>query len=203
MAVKYVGKTINVRLRVKSHRSWQGKFRLGRWLRCLKQVGLRPEFHIVEEVEGDGWAERERYWIMYYKEQGADLCNLSNGGEGLVGRKLDQEVVERLRKMFTGRPIPPEQRAQISASLTGKKQSPETIAKRIATIRSNPNSRCFIKGNGRKFQPSYVNRKEGHPEKFSPEWRAKIAATLRARFASLPPDEQELIREQGRKAKRP
>ncbi len=66
--------------------------------------------------------------------------NITAGGEGfagffgedhhLYGKKKPASFGEHMSKLFTGRPIPPEQRAKISASLTGKKHSAETIEKR-------------------------------------------------------------------------
>src|ERR1700733_2427098 len=85
--VKYVGKTINVLLRKKAHNSGRGKWRVGGWIGCLKKLGLRPVMEVIEVINGDGWALRERYWINHYQGQGCDLCNLSNGREGVVGRK--------------------------------------------------------------------------------------------------------------------
>ena len=75
-----------------------------------------------------------RYWIGYYQNLGADLCNLSNGGEGKVGRKLSEESCQKLRDAFKGRPIPQEQREQISKSLTGKVQTTETVQRRLTKI---------------------------------------------------------------------
>jgi len=70
--------------------------------------------------------------------------NITAGGEGfagffgedhhMYGVKRSQEWCNHMSNLFTGRPIPPEQRAKISASLIGRKQSAETIEKRrIAT----------------------------------------------------------------------
>ena len=132
--MKYVGKTINLKSRMKSHQSGIGKFRLGAWLGRLKEKGLCCQYRVLEEHEGEGWELRERYWIGYYQNLGADLCNLSNGGEGKVGRKLSEESCQKLRDAFKGRPIPQEQREQISKSLTGKVQTTETVQRRLTKI---------------------------------------------------------------------
>ena len=70
--------------------------------------------------------------------------NITAGGEGyagffgkdnhMYGKKKPAAFGEYMSKLFTGRPIPPEQRAKISASLTGKKHSAETIEKRNKAI---------------------------------------------------------------------
>ena len=58
-AVKYVGKTINLKSRMKSHQSGIGKFRLGAWLGRLKEKGLCCQYRVLEEHEGEGWELRE------------------------------------------------------------------------------------------------------------------------------------------------
>ena len=52
----------------------------------------------------------------------------------MYGVQRSQEFCDHMSKLFTGRPIPPEQRAKISASLTGTKHSAETIEKRTKAI---------------------------------------------------------------------
>jgi group I intron endonuclease len=70
--------------------------------------------------------------------------NITAGGEGytgfvgedhhMYGVKRSQEWRDYMSNLFTGRPIPPEQRAKISASLKGNKHSAETIEKRTKAI---------------------------------------------------------------------
>jgi hypothetical protein len=183
LAVRYVGKTVNLRIRKKAHSSGVLRFRVGAWLGKLRELTLKPIFEIVEMVEGSGWIERERHWIEHYKSHGYDLCNLSNGGEGEVGRRLSSETKERLRQMFKGRPIPQRQREQISRSLTGKKQSQETIEKRKATIAARRAAYGWVKKSSDSW-PSRIKRKIGCPVRYSPEWKAKISDGLRRYFAS-------------------
>jgi len=201
--VKYIGKTVNLAWRGKSHRSPYGESHCARWLRCLRKLGLHAEMEIIETVEAGGdWAARERHWIAYYRSQGVDLCNMSAGGEGVEGpRGFSEATREKLRQRFKGRPISEEQKARISATLLGHKQPESQVQKRANTIRE----RRAAKGT-----PLYSSaeakrarrRAAGHPEKFSSAWKAKIAETLRNRFAMLPPEEQERMREQGRNARR-
>ena len=70
--------------------------------------------------------------------------NITAGGEGyagffgenhhMYGKKKPAAFGEYMSKLFTGRPIPLEQREKISASLKGKKHSAETIEKRTKAI---------------------------------------------------------------------
>ena len=80
--------------------------------------------------------------------------NITAGGEGyagffgkdnhMYGKKKPASFGEYMSKLFTGRPIPPEQRAKISASLTGKKQSAETIQKRTESRTENYKKRGIV-----------------------------------------------------------
>lgn len=88
--VRYVGKTINtVWHRVRAHSySTKGKVRLPvrRWLK--KQMAAGNPFHIrhLEVVPpGGDWAAREKFWIAKFRAEGADLLNLTDGGDGLHG----------------------------------------------------------------------------------------------------------------------
>jgi len=81
---RYVGKTVDVlRCRLVDHKNAAkaAKLPLHRWL--LKHAN---EVRIVEiETAGKNWAKREQYWIKHYRRVGANLLNLTDGGEGLSG----------------------------------------------------------------------------------------------------------------------
>lgn len=80
--VRYVGKTINLRKRMEAHFSPNARAitPISRWNRSLKSAGKKPHCMILETVVGN-WAERERYWIAYYRNQQPDLLNVCDGGE--------------------------------------------------------------------------------------------------------------------------
>lgn len=180
-SVKYVGKTVNLKWRGKCHRSPQGESHCARWLKCLRAKGLHAVMEVIETVEAGGdWAQRERFWISYYKNTGEKLCNMSAGGEGWFGHRLSEEAKEKLRQRFKGRPIPAEQRAQISKTLTGKKQSPETIAKRDATIRERYGDKAYIWNEeaAHKFHAATTGVTK------SEDQRKKISQSLRGRKQS-------------------
>lgn len=91
--VRYVGKTINVvwhRVRAHAYAAKRHAPRLPvhRWLR--KHIEAGDPFHIRHlEVlpPGADWEGRERHWIAKFRDEGADLLNLTDGGEGLAGRR--------------------------------------------------------------------------------------------------------------------
>ena len=54
------------------------------WISKLLRENKRPEIKILEcVVEGTGWQEREKYWIMKLKGEGHRLTNFTEGGDGL------------------------------------------------------------------------------------------------------------------------
>lgn len=95
--VRYVGKTIRTpwhRVRAHSYAAMKPNPRLpvSRWLK--KHMAAGNPFHIkhLERIPpGGDWALRERYWIAKYREAGANLLNLTDGGEGLHGLPMAPE----------------------------------------------------------------------------------------------------------------
>lgn len=66
-----------------------------RWVRSLYQRGLWSCLKYLEIVPaGEDWASRERYWIKRLRDEGAQLLNLTEGGEGLLGLKRSPASVE-------------------------------------------------------------------------------------------------------------
>jgi len=144
--VKYVGKSKNPAVRLRSHINValrdEDDRRKSRWIRKLCSQGLEPELRILEEAKEDNWEEAECKWIAYYRGQGIDLCNHTDGGDGVHNpdiesrRRLsdsrkqlwqqDAEFREKMRAVYRD----PERRWKISVALTGKSHTPEHVAKR-------------------------------------------------------------------------
>lgn len=84
--VRYVGWAYNVQRRLADHiyESRRLQTHKARWIRQLAACGLTP---LVKELEtGFGcWAAAERRWIAQFKAEGADLTNITPGGEGVPG----------------------------------------------------------------------------------------------------------------------
>jgi len=58
---------------------------------------------IIETCDYSVRNSREEHWINYYKKQGCDLCNSSNGGAGAgvgnkncIGRTISKETRQRI-----------------------------------------------------------------------------------------------------------
>lgn len=199
--IHYVGKTNALRMRRKNHEKPSGRStRVGEWVKSLRQAGMRPVMEAIEEVIlPTDWHERERYWIDYYRALSCDLLNVATGGGGCVTHTVAESTRERLRRAFKGRPIPPEQRAQISKSLTGKKQSPETAAKRRATTNANRAANGLQPWNFGRDKSVYKARERARSQAAgavvmgSPEWKEKIRQALAKRAATLTDEERRVM----------
>lgn len=101
--LRYVGKTVFApRRRLAAHmwgaRKERRKRHLFAWLVGLQERSIAPEIIILEEIApGGDWEEAEKFWIAYFRFLGADLCNITIGGEGTAGRKASAEEVARLK----------------------------------------------------------------------------------------------------------
>ena len=113
LEIKYVGKALDVKKRLQRHlafaRDKKNKRYLSNWLR---KISLNPILEVIETCELSEWKERETYWILYYKNLGCKLCNLSNGGEGAgignkncLGRTMSEQTKLKIGKANKGRTI--------------------------------------------------------------------------------------------------
>lgn len=114
--VRYIGKG-------KDRRAWSLSHRKGyhkNWLAKLNKLGLKPIIEILADNLTEEQAfEKEKELIKSYD----DLTNLTSGGEGVSGFKPSEEFRQWI-KVFN----------------TGKKQTPETVAKMVAARKGKPRS---------------------------------------------------------------
>lgn len=107
-AVKYVGKSVNLKNRIYQHTCKSGRLKnrkLSNWIdKLAKERNVKPIFQIIEICDETNWESREMFWIKHYQSI-YSLCNHTRGGEGCHGRKMSDEL-----------------RAKISATHKGKKK---------------------------------------------------------------------------------
>ena len=156
--------------------------------RKLSRIGLCVEVRLVATMltEDEAFAlEMER--IAFWRADGCDLANLTDGGEGCSGAKQSEATKAKKRAALVGKPRPedhrvamrgvpksPAHKEKLRASSTGRVVSPETRAKMSAKRRGKPRSPEAC----RKASES----QKGRPK--SPEAVAKVAAALRGRKRS-------------------
>jgi hypothetical protein len=144
----YVGSTTRgAQRRFKEHRAGYDPYSLVQ----AKIRDLGPEsfsFRVIECAQGDPIEAETRWYDWYLTHDSRQTLNGKRPGnwDGW-NRGKSPSIATRAKQSvtMTGKPGPrkgktltPETRAKISASLTGKKQSPETIAKRSAALKGHP-----------------------------------------------------------------
>lgn len=110
--IRYIGKTNNIIERYRNHIREKSNCHRVNWISSLKKKNLIPSFIILQECEDNESDVVERQYIKEYREKGYDLTNNTDGGDG--NYKFTPDVIEKL-----------------SRQRVGKKQSAETIAKRV------------------------------------------------------------------------
>lgn len=129
--IRYVGKTVDLGRRISKHRNDHKRSKTTHhhnWLRKLNSAGVKFGYTIIDVVFNASWAEREIYWIAYYRELGR-LTNSTDGGEGSVGWVPSDETRARMSVASTGRTPSAETRAKLRAAHTGKVISEKTREK--------------------------------------------------------------------------
>ncbi len=129
--LRYIGKTSKpVQHRANMHisnalRRSGDKFsdgsRRAKWIRSLLRKGITPEFQIIQEFDGTEFElnQAEKYWIAFYRNEGARLVNGTDGGDGVSGWKPSKKTREHWSKIRQGKKRPPfslETRSRMSKS---------------------------------------------------------------------------------------
>lgn len=174
--IRYVGKSNNPAQRLRSHLKDKMSCHRTTWLAGLSRKGLRPMLVLLEKCPEETWEERERHWIKFLRENGADLVNNTDGGEGVTGHS--PELRAKMSAAMKGRPAPnkgkhhtPETRARLSMLHRGKAMLPQT---RAAIARAN----IGLKRSS-ETRAKMGATKIGKP--LSSEHRSRIGNTLRGR----------------------
>lgn len=108
-AARYVGKANDTNYRLQQHCIEKYRSKKTNWVKRLKSLGMTPVMEVIEMVPEDSWEDAERFWIAFFKSCGAELLNMTNGGDGVTQT--------------------PEIRRSISESHTGMKHKPESLDK--------------------------------------------------------------------------
>jgi len=194
--IRYIGVTCRLAKRYQAHLcvAPKGRTHCARWIRSLLALGLRP-LQITLDVITDGrWQEAEKRHIEKQRLAGSNLTNLTDGGEGVPGRKHTTEAKAKISAAHKGRkgkPLTPEAKAKLIAANLGRKPSNECRAKISASKtgrRLSPKHRAHL-SEGQKNSPLCQKRlarlvQTSRGKHHSPEHRAKISASLMGRICS-------------------
>lgn len=83
--IRYVGKTLNLRIRMHTHKNSpkyeKNNYRIN-WIKKLNRDNIKIGFNILEKCNETNAEEKEIFWIKTIKEKGYKLINSTSGGEG-------------------------------------------------------------------------------------------------------------------------
>lgn len=97
--IRYVGKTIKSLSNRLTHHIYSCKRENNHrtnWIKSIFKKGKKPIIKMIDFCPWDESQKLEMFWISKFKEQGFNLVNMSDGGEGNIGLKLSEEVKENL-----------------------------------------------------------------------------------------------------------
>mgnify|MGYP001602139927 CR=1 FL=1 len=193
--IRYIGKTVaglSTRLSQHCYAARDNKWdsRVNRWIRSLMREGLKPTINPLSITESkEALGKEERRLIAHYREQGARLTNLTDGGDGSPGRVLSPSSIEKMRKSHIGQ----------RGYWTGKKRDPET-GRKISI--ANKGRAVWNKGvKGQKAWNKGIPMSEESKARISlsrsgkglgkrpPELCAKISAALKGKPGRKQPEE--------------
>lgn len=192
--IKYIGKTnrtLEARLSQHLSQSIQEKNYRANWIKSLIKQNLKPETILLEECSEENWAEREKFWISYGREQNWRLTNSTEGGEGCSNpsdktrKKLSESMKGKQHSL--GYKFSEESRRKMSESRRGKNRSPETIRKMSEASKGNKHAlgHKHSKEIRRKISESMKGKQNRLGYKHSEESRRKMSESRRGKNSSL------------------
>lgn len=127
--IRYVGftsKTVKRRLMEHIAEAKEGKVTHQlNWIRSVLSEGRKPIAQVLEIVDEDSWADRERHWIKTLREQGKKLVNATDGGEGTLN--LAEDVRRRISEKVSAGLIGNQRRKGIAHSQEDKEKIGEGV----------------------------------------------------------------------------
>ena len=116
---------------------------------ALRKYGIDVfEWDILEEVTIDELDNAEIFWIQYFKYIGAELYNLTDGGNvGTRGYRFSDEAKQRMSEERKGRTHSTETRMKMSDAHQGHKFS-DTSEEKMSISKSGGKSFTFIDSSG-------------------------------------------------------
>jgi group I intron endonuclease len=115
-APRYVGVTNNFGRRMKEHLYGLSGAHCKNWIKKLSIDGLTPFSEILEEVDDDDRRDSEIFWILAFRITGANLVNLTTGGDGGSGFTLSYDHKHKISIARIGHVVSAETREKISIS---------------------------------------------------------------------------------------
>lgn len=125
--IRYVGISSDIYSRYKKHCCNKSTNKhLVNWINRLKNNNVVPKLDIIEEINDLNKRQiAEQYYIKKYKNQGCNLINLTDGGEGIQGYKWSEESKKQISESLKGHEVKSETREKLrKAALLQHKNKP-------------------------------------------------------------------------------
>lgn len=202
--LRYVGQTRQSLKKRLAHHLYDArklsKIHKSNWINSVIAKGFEVVIFVIEE--NAVWAESEIQWIKHYRNQGVDLVNSTNGGEGTLGYVHDEEWRRKKSEAMKGRPSPNKgiklsEETRLKISLANKNRPPpsqetkDKLRAAITGIKRSQESKEKMSQvqRGRKCKPFTAEHIEkiritSTGRKHTPESRAKMSASQKGILAS-------------------
>ena len=186
--IRYIGKTIKtLKDRLTSH-LYESRLKLHNrrcnWIHSVMSRGKWPSIFLIGEVEGDGCKE-EIAWIKYFRDDGVDLVNATDGGEGSLGYHHSKETREKMSIALAKLSLTEARKKQLrfarskSPGHTGFKHSEEARMKMSRLLSGRP---CWWKGKvlSQKHRKKISESRKG--QRISTETKKKMSISQKNRW---------------------
>lgn len=183
--IRYVGftsKTVKRRLIEHISEAKEGKLsHRFNWIRSVLSAGRKPVVQILEIVDKDSWAEKERHWIRTLRGEGKKLVNATDGGDGSLN--LAEDVRRRISEKVSAGLIGNQRRKGVAHTEEDKRKisdgvkSSEAYKKGINALRGKSRA-PMAEETKRKISASKVGKKR---KPATDEARRNIAAAQNGR----------------------
>jgi hypothetical protein len=177
--IRYIGKSTDPQKRLRTHidRSKSPKTHKECWITHLTNLGLKPEIVILEIIPAfTDWEICEKQWIIKAKEEGWELTNLTEGGDGGAttrGRSpwnagkhgiFSEDALRRISEN-SKRKRSPETRRRMSESCKKREKTPGLISAQQKASAARKGQAPWNKG--KHAVQSYGPQSEDHRRKIS------------------------------------
>lgn len=141
-SLRYIGKTINLKNRLREHlmESGENPYK-DRWIGSLKTIGLCPEATILDTVDDTDWQFWEQWYVEYFRGLGCRLTNIAIGGISPPSRKgttITDKHKEAIRNFNLGAIRTKEARLKMSIAMrgntNGKGKRDESLKEKLRLI---------------------------------------------------------------------
>jgi group I intron endonuclease len=198
----YIGKANNIKRRWVAHQG-NAKFGSTPLYKAMRKYGIENfDISVVDSSDDENYTLKvlEPKWIAKYLSDGAQLYNLTKGGDGILGYNHTDETKSKMSESQKGKVISEECRQKIRESLLGRSPTEETrkkISEANKDVPKPPRSKEHCKklsDVAKERGPMSEEQKQkisegcrtsdrvGHP--LDEETRAKISKKLRGQIQS-------------------